>query len=487
MTNGGTTLDTDDVAADSLGGDPEAIDRNAVNAFTLDLSKRGENVSIEVADIAGSIDAVAKFVAMQLDRFNHLTQIASMMADEMQSIDNASQEASQVARDSAAQGENSRTAVHKAVTEIRDLVEAVSGIEQRLESLEQSLKGVTKIADGIQGIASQTNLLALNATIEAARAGEAGKGFAVVASEVKTLARQTADATEEINRTITELTQQIGGLIEESTQTLDKAHSVNNGVEVIDTAVEGFASAFHQVEGQVDNIKSAAAENRARCDEVISEINQLVDGVATTNQDLEQADQQILGVLDQTESLIDIISASGFETIDSHMISIVRERAKMISDAFNTGVSNGEITLDQLFDEDYQPIAGSDPEQFVTKFVAFTDKVLPAIQEPVLQENEAIIFCAPVDRNAYLPTHNKKFSQPQGDDPLWNNANSRNRRMFNDRTGLRAGQNTKPFLLQTYRRDMGGGQFVMMKDLSAPIIVQGRHWGGLRMGYKMLG
>ena len=56
--------------------------------------------------------------------------------------------------------------------------------------------------------------------------------------------------------------------------------------------------------------------------------------------------------------------------------------------------------------------------------------------------------------------------------------------MFNDRTGLNAGRNTRPFLLQAYRRDMGG-QFIMMKDISAPIMVQGRHWGGLRIGYKL--
>jgi methyl-accepting chemotaxis protein len=68
---------------------------------------------------------------------------------------------------------------------------------------------------------------------------------------------------------------------------------------------------------------------------------------------------------------------------------------------------------------------------------------------------------------------------------VWNNANCRNRRMFKDRTGLGAGRNTKPFLLQTYRRDMGGGRFVLMKDLSVPIVVKGRHWGGLSLGYRV--
>jgi methyl-accepting chemotaxis protein len=95
-----------------------------------------------------------------------------------------------------------------------------------------------------------------------------------------------------------------------------------------------------------------------------------------------------------------------------------------------------------------------------------------------------IVFCAALDRNGYLPTHNRVYSKPQGDDPVWNAANCRNHRIFNDRTGLGAGRNTRPFLLQTYRRDMGGGNFVLMKDVSAPIVVKGRHWGGFRVGFK---
>ena len=111
--------------------------------------------------------------------------------------------------------------------------------------------------------------------------------------------------------------------------------------------------------------------------------------------------------------------------------------------------------------------------------------MLPAVQEPVLAFDPRIAFCAAVDRNGYLPTHNRIYSRPQGDDPVWNAANCRNRRIFDDRTGLAAGRSTKPFLLQTYRRDMGGGQFALMKDCSAPIFVKGRHWGGLRVAFRV--
>ncbi len=105
------------------------------------------------------------------------------------------------------------------------------------------------------------------------------------------------------------------------------------------------------------------------------------------------------------------------------------------------------------------------------------------MQEAALTLDQRVVFCAGVDRNGYLPTHNRKFSAPQGADPVWNAANARNRRIFDDRVGLKAGRSTAPFLLQVYRRDMGGGEFRMMKDLSAPIRVKGRHWGGLRLAY----
>jgi methyl-accepting chemotaxis protein len=66
---------------------------------------------------------------------------------------------------------------------------------------------------------------------------------------------------------------------------------------------------------------------------------------------------------------------------------------------------------------------------------------------------------------------------------VWNTANCRNRRIFNDPTGLASARNTKPFQLRSYKRDMGGGHMVLLKDTSAPIFLLGKHWGGLRVAY----
>jgi methyl-accepting chemotaxis protein len=186
---------------------------------------------------------------------------------------------------------------------------------------------------------------------------------------------------------------------------------------------------------------------------------------------------------DSRERLERIVT--GYLALDLPVIALCKRGAGQVAQAFEAELARGAITVDDLFDEDYQAIAGTNPQQHMTRFVALCDRVLPDIQEPVLEAAPSVIFCAAVDRNGFLPTHNRKYSHPQRADPAWNAANCRNRRLFNDRTGLRAGRNTEPHLLQCYLRDMGGGSYVLMLDLSVPINVRGRHWGGLRIGYAL--
>jgi hypothetical protein len=117
--------------------------------------------------------------------------------------------------------------------------------------------------------------------------------------------------------------------------------------------------------------------------------------------------------------------------------------------------------------------------------VDLCDRVLPPIQEPVQAMDPRVVFCAAVDRNGYLPTHNRQFSHPQRPgDTVWNTANCRNRRIFNDRAGLSAARTIRQHLLQTYDREMGDGVVVTLKEVDVPIQVQGRHWGAIRLAFR---
>jgi methyl-accepting chemotaxis protein len=364
-----------------------------------------------------------------------------------------------------ASGNASRVAMGQARDAVAHVGEGVLGVVT-------SLRDVASAATDITQIALQTRLVAFNATVEAKRAGEAGAGFAVVAEAVKDLAAKVERSSKLIMSTVTQLDARIDSLAASITDNKDAAqHSA-------------FHQALAQVEASVNEIVAATQRNLETCRGVTAEVGTVATSVAASADTLKRVNANTRNFLKASESLAEITNDCGAVTPDTPFIEAVQRGAARLSAALGEAVAQGRISMADLFDDKYQPVPGSNPAQVTSRFVALTDELFPPVQEELLAFDPKVVFCAAVDRNGYLPTHNLKFSQPQGADPVWNAAHARNRRLFNDRTGLAAGRNERRFLLQTYRRDMGGGQRVLMKDLSAPITVQGRHWGGLRLAYS---
>ncbi len=175
----------------------------------------------------------------------------------------------------------------------------------------------------------------------------------------------------------------------------------------------------------------------------------------------------------------------GHQAPDQPFIKLAKAKAREVEQIFETALTRGDITLDDLFDRDYKPIANTDPQQFTTRFLDMADKVLPPIQEDILKVDPRIMFGLAINQDGYVSAHQAHCSKPQGPDPVWNAANCRNRRIFNNRAELAGVTHTQDHLLQTYIRDMGGGKVMLLKDASVPITVRGRHWGGLRLGYRL--
>ncbi|UGY19664.1 methyl-accepting chemotaxis protein [Bradyrhizobium septentrionale] len=184
------------------------------------------------------------------------------------------------------------------------------------------------------------------------------------------------------------------------------------------------------------------------------------------------------------------------EKVEDRMWAIHEENAELITRAmeagtaltkvFESGLASGAITIDDMFDTDYVEISGTNPMQYRTRMLDWADRALPALLEAFLANDKRLAFCATVDRNGYLPVHNKIYSHPQRPgDVAYNTANCRNRRIFNDAAGLAAAQNQRAYLVQSYARDMGNGTTVMMREIDVPIRVRGRHWGGFRTAYKL--
>ncbi len=448
------------------------------------LANKIGGLGVQLADVAGNLQEVAGRVSSQSERFGQLQKTAETMVSANHDIASASGAVQSATTAAVGEITQSRAAVETAVQHIAELIEAVGRIEHRLGAVGTALAQVAKVSGSIEAIAKQTNLLALNATIEAARAGAAGRGFAVVASEVKSLAEATRQATHLIGETVRDLDGQVGSLIGESGDASVRAKSAGEGAQQIQSIIVRVQDGFTSVGREIDGVARAATSNLAHCDMVIDELANLAKGVDLSSTDLKHADERVARLLETSEGLIEMIADSGVETSDAPLIRIVIDAAKQITAAFERGIERGDIRPDQLMDENYREIPGTDPKQYLTDYVAFTDRILPPIQDPIQKLDPRIVFCVAWAKGGYLPTHNPNYRLPQGPDPVWNNANCRNKRLFNDRAVKKVAANTKPFLLQTYRRDMGGGNFVLMKDVSSPIYVRGQHWGAFRMGFR---
>ena len=171
---------------------------------------------------------------------------------------------------------------------------------------------------------------------------------------------------------------------------------------------------------------------------------------------------------------------------NNEFVARAMEAGTELNRIFENAVKNGEITHEDMFDTNYVEIAGTNPQQHRSRILDWADRALPPFQEAFLAKDARMAFCVAIDRNGYLPVHNRIYSHPQRPgDVAFNTANSRNRRIFNDAAGLAAGRNQRPYLIQSYARDMGNGNTVMMREIDVPIRVRGRHWGGFRTAYKL--
>lgn len=353
--------------------------------------------------------------------------------------------------------------------------EAVESVGQEVAGVVDTLRDVAKAAQQITQIALQTRLVAFNASVEAKRAGEAGRGFSVVADAVKDLSTQVESTSKAIMGTVADLDKRIQSL----------ARDIRWDQDAQLGAQGRFQSALSAVELGVARIGDAATQSMRVSGGIHEQAAAMAGELSKTRNALGQAMRRSEVVLGVSETLMEAIASCGVQTADTPYIELAQQAATQIAQVLERAVDAGQISLADLFDERYQPIAGTNPPQVMARFNNVTDRGFPAIQEQALTALPNVVFCIGADRNGYIATHNRQYCQPQRQgDVVWNTAHSRWRRIFNDRTGLASARNQRPFLLQTYRRDMGGGNFVMLKEASAPIMVKGRHWGGLRLAYR---
>lgn len=266
-----------------------AKNADTLNESSTELSELSEQMSEGAEQMSSNANTVATSGEEMSSNMDSMAAAMEEASTNLGVVATSAEEMTATINEIAQNSENARTITGEAVTG----AEEVSG---KVDELGKAAQEIGKVTETITEISEQTNLLALNATIEAARAGEAGKGFAVVANEIKELARQTAEATQEIKERIEGIQNSTSGTISEIGRILKIINNVDEIVSIIATAVEEQSVTTKEIATgvlQASNGIQEVNQNVAQSSTVSTSIAKEISEVNQTSSEISNSSSQI--------------------------------------------------------------------------------------------------------------------------------------------------------------------------------------------------
>jgi len=369
--------------------------------------------------------------------------------------------------------------------ELKDAAQQIETINGLLTEFGDTVRELSQNSDNIRAIVTlvqefsdQTNLLALNAAIEAARAGENGRGFAVVADEVRNLSLKVNEATGQISKNISAMSDLVSKTQASNEEILKRAGKTQQVIDDSASQFEQMMTDFERNNEQLLSISSAIEQLSATNKDSHQHVQEITDLSKKISADMatsQQFSEQLEQATEQTQELLShfTIGFGGFESI----IQTGRGWLQQVSETINN--LNGKGT--DIFDTNYQSVANTKPQKYTVSYMKPFETTLQPLCDGFLKERSEFLYAVVIDKNGYMPMHHSHVSKPMTGNYENDLVHSRHQKIYNNtRSEVRRAANTEPFLLQTYRRDTGE----VINELSLPIYVGGRHWGAFLMGFK---
>jgi len=278
---------------------------NRLSMSSGDLAAVSRQLSSSAKDTADKSSSVAAATEEMSTNFQSVSAAMEQSTSNVNMIASSTEEMTATVNEIAESAEKARIITDRAVKQSKSTTE-------KMTELGASATKIGRVTETITEISEQTNLLALNATIEAARAGEAGKGFAVVANEIKELARQTAEATVDIKNQIGEMQSTTNLTIADIGQISEVILEINNVINAIATAVEEQSAATSEIAGNIAQASMGIAEvneNVAQSSMVVGDITRNVSEISHQSNQVGDGSTQVQASAQSLSELADQLEA----------------------------------------------------------------------------------------------------------------------------------------------------------------------------------